>query len=173
MGLNNFLSELKNSANSKEKSVLDYVKNDIIKITPLNNEINIEKYKNDFFSLKEKLSFLQATNERLCRMRINEFVMSFEENIQVIMSLANFYEQKSIFEIEKEKNSILEIVNSDNIDSYMKLNIISNKLDNMRDLISKIFDEIISKIKNYEELSEKKIARAKNSFYLNIKKFLQ
>ncbi len=177
-GLNVFLNELKDSAQGREKSVLDYVRKNLLnslitETKPLKEDLSLEKFSNDFMTLREKLATMQKTNERACRMKINEFVVGFEESMQVIISLANFYEQKTLFEIEKERNSILEIINSDSIDSNTKLNIVIKKLDDLREIIMKTFEEIIQKIKNYEDISTKKIARAKNSFYLNIKKFLK
>ncbi len=172
-GLNKFISELKNSANGGEISVLEYVKKKIISHPEISKkEIKTDNFINEFMSLREKLNFLQLNNERACRKKINEFIVSFEENMQVITSLANFYEQKTVFEIEKQRNSILEILNSDNLEPSTKLDVVNRKLDDLRQIILSTFEDILEKIKKYENISTKKITRAKKSFYLNIKKFL-
>jgi hypothetical protein len=93
--------------------------------------------------------------------------------MQVLLSLANLFEQKTIFEIEKQRNSILQLVTSETIQPSTKLELISKKLEDMNSVIVNTFGTIVSKIKNYEEISSKKIARARSSFMIKLKKFLK
>lgn len=126
----------------------------------------------DFHSIREILSNLQQVNERECRMKINEFMVNFEQNMQVLLSLTNLIEQKTIFEIEKKRNAILQLINAENVEPNSKFEIISQKLEELYKMVRQAFESIKSKITNYEDISEKKIARAKNSFMIKIKKFL-
>jgi hypothetical protein len=183
--LSDFLNDLKLSSSSKEKSVLDYISKNMLILpqtksedSPIQQFSEDEKNKfetitNDFNSIREILSNLQSNNERECRHRINEFVVNFEQNMQVLLSLANLFEQKTIFEIEKQRNSILQLVTSETIQPATKLELISKKLEDMNSMIVNTFETIVSKIKNYEEISSKKITRARNSFMIKLKKFLK
>ncbi len=183
--MSDFLSDLKLSSGSKEKAVLDYITNNMIVIpqsksddSPIQKFSEDEKNKfesitNDFNSIREILSNLQSNNERECRHRINEFVVGFEENMQVLLSLANLFEQKTIFEIEKQRNSILQLIKSETIQPNTKLELISKKLEDMNAVIVNTFETIVSKIKNYEEISSKKITRSRSSFMIKLKKFLK
>ncbi len=183
--MNDFLTELKNSSNSKEKAVLDFVMKNMLVLPQMKAENNVleqfsmdeknkfESITNDFNSIREILSNLQANNERECRLRINEFVVGFEQNMQVLMSLANLFEQKTIFEIEKKRNSILQLIGSETIKPGTKLELVTKKFEDLTSMIAKTFETIENKIKSYEDISSKKITRARNSFMIKIKKFLK
>jgi len=93
--------------------------------------------------------------------------------MNVLISLANLSEQKSLFEVEKIKDKILDLINIENIDPQIKFEIVSEKLVNLTNLLNEIFNNINNKIKDYEQVSEAKIQRAKESFYDNYKKFLK
>jgi hypothetical protein len=140
------------------------------------DDSDVEKFETlskDFNSIRDLLANMQKVNERECKMKINEFVVGFEQNMQVLLSLANLFEQKTIFEIEKKRNSILELISSETIDVNIKLKIVTQKLDELTNVISQTMESIKNKIKGYEDLSIKKIARARNSFLIKIKKFLK
>jgi len=132
-----------------------------------------ESLNKDFNTIRELLSNFQKMNERECKMRINEFVVGFEQNMQVLMSLANLFEQKTIFEIEKQRNSIMQILNSETIEPVTKLEVVEQKLEKLTEMIYETFEGIKDKVKAYEDISDKKIKRAKNSFLIKIKKFLE
>ena len=111
-------------------------------------------------------------SERNLRIELNEFMINFEQNMQTLLSLTNLFEQKTVYEIEKEKNSIIELLNSENVDSKSKLSLANNKLTYLRNIISEAFDKIKNKVDSYENLSNQKIQRAKNSFLIKHSKFL-
>ena len=140
-----------------------------------NGDINY-RFKNldvsDLRNIKEDLKNLKIKNERKFRIEINDFMINFEQNMQTIMSLANLFEQTTVYEIEKQKNSIIELINSENIDPNAKLSLANNKLNSLKLLISEAFEKLKSKVQGYEDLSNKKIERAKNSFSLKNNKFL-
>ena len=92
--------------------------------------------------------------------------------MELLYSLSNFFEQKTIYEIEKTRNGILEILNFDDGDPKAKLQLIREKISSITNLISEIFGNIKMKINYYEENSFKKILRMKNSYKIYLKKFL-
>lgn len=106
-------------------------------------------------------------------MKINQFVISFEQNMQVLLSMTNLFEQKTIFEIEKQKNNIIDLLSSESIDVNTKLTMISKKLEELTSLVRNTFLSMKTKIKDYEDISNKKIGRSRNAFLLNLKKFLK
>jgi hypothetical protein len=177
--LNSFFNELKTSASQKEITVLDFVMKDslpqYIKQESKENS-DIEKFDlmtKNFENIKEILQNFRVMNERECRLRINKFIIDFEQNMQVLMSLTNLFEQKTTFEIEKQRNVIIEILNSSGINPKIKLQLLNEKIEEMTQMIKQTFENIKEKISNYEGISDKKILRAKNSFLINLKKFLK
>ena len=93
--------------------------------------------------------------------------------MELLSSLSNFFEQKTIYEIEKTKNGVLDILNFDNGDPRSKLNLVIEKIDAIIKMISDIFGNINSKINDYEETSVKKILRMKSSYKIYLRKFLE
>lgn len=93
--------------------------------------------------------------------------------MELLSSLSNFFEQKTIYEIEKTKNGVLDILNFDNGDPRSKLNSVIEKIDAIIKMISDIFGNIKSKINEYEETSVKKIIRMKSSYKIYLRKFLE
>lgn len=112
-------------------------------------------------------------NERECRLRINQFTIDFQKNMELLYSLSNFFEQKTIFEIEKTRNGILDILSFDDGEPKAKLNLVLDKINNIIRLISEIFGNIKNRINEYEETSIKKILRMKNSYKIYLRKFLE
>jgi methionine synthase II (cobalamin-independent) len=172
------MNNLRSNSNEKEKSVIDFVLQKSIgtqNTSTLLLKDEVKQFKSatkNFNQLREALLNLGELNERECRARINSFVIDFEQNMQVLMSLTNLFEQKNIFTIEKERNSIFELLNTENINSSVKLSILNEKLTYLTSIIAETFTSIRAKIKDFEDISNKKIMRAKNAFMLNIKKFL-
>lgn len=117
------------------------------------------------------LKNIQEWNVRQCRMKINEFVMSFERNMNVLLSLTNFFEEKSLFEIAKIKAKVLELLGNDKVNPSVKFEMISKSLVSLTEIINSIFKEIDGKVGEYERLSQRKIARYREYFYENFKKF--
>jgi len=106
-------------------------------------------------------------------LKINEFIISFEQNIQMLLSLSNLFEQRTIFEIEKIKNRIIDVLSTENIDSKVKSKEVFDRLDELNSLIESTFNGIKNKVKEYESVSNLKIERTKNFFYNNLRKFLK
>src|SRR5689334_9286170 len=117
------------------------------------------------------LKTIQDWNIRECRMKVNEFVMSFEKNMNVLLSLTNFYKEQSLFEVVKIKAKVLDLLSNDKINPNVKFEIISKSLQQLSEIINGIFESIKSKVDNYEGLSNGKIKRYKNYFKENYKKF--
>jgi hypothetical protein len=168
------MKDLKSSASTKEKSVLDYVMKDV-NLNKKNAEVSerFESISKNFNSIREIMNNMQRVNERECRMKINEFIVNFEQNMQVLLSLANLFEQKTIFEIEKKRNSILQLITQDNLDPNARLQVATEKLEELHLMIKNTFESVKSKIQAYEDISDKKISRARGSFMVKIKKFLK
>ncbi len=93
--------------------------------------------------------------------------------MNVLISLANLSEQKSLFEVEKIKDKLLDLMNIENIDPGVKFNIVIEKLSRLTDLMSGIFNNMESKITDYEKLAEKRVLRAKDNFFETYKRFLK
>jgi len=93
--------------------------------------------------------------------------------MNVLLSIANLSEQKSLFEVEKIKDKLLDLLNIENIDPKVKFNIIEEKLSHLTTLLSDIFYNINTKIAEYEKVAESKIVRAKETFNENYKRFLK
>jgi hypothetical protein len=93
--------------------------------------------------------------------------------MELLYSLSNFFEQKTIYEIEKTKNGILDLLNFDDGDPKSKLDFVLEKINSITEMISGIFGNIKNKINEYEETSVKKILRMKNSYKIYLKKFLE
>ena len=127
----------------------------------------------EFSSSTEMLKEITKLNERECRMKINQFTIDFQKNMEVLYSLSNFFEQKTFYDIEKTRNGIIDILNYEQGDSKTKLGLIMDKIEAMIRLINSIFSNIKKRIENYEEISFKKILRMKNSYKIYLKKFLQ
>jgi len=125
----------------------------------------------DYNLLKGMLKNIQDWNIRQCRMKINEFVMSFEKNMNVLLSLTNFFEEKSLFEIAKIKAKVLELLGNDKVNPTVKFEMINKSLNQITDIINGIFGEINGKVGDYEKISQGKIARYRQYFYENFKKF--
>ena len=106
-------------------------------------------------------------------MKINEFIINFEQNIQMLLSLSNLFEHRTIFEIEKIKNGIIDVLSTENIDSKVKSKEVFDRLDELNNLIESTFNGIKNKVKEYESVSNQKIERTKNFFYNNLRKFLK
>ena len=130
-------------------------------------------YSKVYNDLTKSINQLSIFNQRNSQRKINEFILSFEENMNVLISLANLSEQKSLFEVEKIKDKVLDLLNIENIDPKIKFDIITQKLEHLTKLLNNIFSNIKGKVKDYEKLAESKIVRAKESFYDNYKKFLK
>jgi len=130
------------------------------------------KEEKDFYKVKESLMNFNRNHERKFRIQINEFMTEFEQNMQILMSLTNLFEQKTLFEIEKQKNSILELLDSQNVDPKFKSTVANNKIQSLQTLIQDAFKNIKNKVENYENLSNQKIQRAQNYFLLKNNKFL-
>ena len=127
----------------------------------------------EFSSSTEMLKEITKLNERECRMKINQFTIDFQKNMEVLYSLSNFFEQKTFYDIEKTRNGIIDILNYEQGDPKTKLGLIMDKIEAMIRLINSIFSNIKKRIENYEEISFKKILRMKNSYKIYLKKFLQ
>lgn len=119
------------------------------------------------------LKEISKLNERECRMKINQFTMDFQKNMEVLFSLSNFFEQKTFYDIEKTRNGIIDILNYEQGDPKMKLGLIMDKIEAMIKLINMIFMNIRNRIINFEEMNYQKILRMKNSYKVYLKKFLQ
>ena len=104
-------------------------------------------------------------------MKINEFVMNFEKNMNVLLSLTHFFEEKSLFEIAKIKSKVLELIANDKVDPNVKFDIINKSLKDLTEIIQGIFAKIHEKVSDYENLSKSKIVRYKAYFNQNFKKF--
>ena len=117
------------------------------------------------------LKNIQQWNIRQCRMKINEFVMTFEKNMNILLSLTNFFEEKSFFEIAKIKSKVLDLLNNDKVESNLKFDIINKNLHDLTTIINDIFLKISEKIRDYEKVSQEKIERYRNYFFENFKKF--
>jgi len=122
--------------------------------------------------LSDILKEIGKINERECRLKINQFTIDFQKNMELLYSLSNFFEQKTIYEIEKTRGGILDILNFDEGDPKTKLNLIREKIDSITNMIKDIFKNIKNKIEQYEDISKKKILRMKNSYRIYLKKFL-
>ena len=114
---------------------------------------------------------IQQWNVRQCRMKINEFVITFEKNMNTLLSLTNFFEEKSLFEIAKIKSKVLDLLNNDKVESNVKFDIINKNLHDLTDIINDIFIKVNDKIRDYEAVSQGKIQRYREYFYENFKKF--
>jgi len=166
------MKDLKRSISPKEGAILDYA----LKNVDLNKKLKVENLDNlskNFNSITENLKNKQKVNEREFRMQINDFIIGFEQNMQVLLSLANLFEQRTIFEIEKKRNSILKLVSSINLDPYARLQLAKTKLDEMTNMIKSEFESVKNKIEDYQKISDQKIFRSQNSFFEKIKKFLK
>lgn len=119
------------------------------------------------------LKEVRNLNERECRMRINQFTIDFQKNMNLLSSLSNFLEQKTIYEIERTKNKILDILSFDDGDPKSKLNLAIEKIDAIIKMISEIFGNIKNKINEYEDTSIRKILRMKSSYKIYLRKFLE
>ena len=117
------------------------------------------------------LNNIKEWNIRQCRMKINEFVMNFEKNMNVLLSLTHFFEEKSLFEIAKIKSKVLELIANDKVDPNVKFDIINKSLKDLTEIIQGIFAKIHEKVSDYENLSKSKIVRYKAYFNQNFKKF--
>jgi F0F1-type ATP synthase gamma subunit len=106
-------------------------------------------------------------------MKINEFVMSFEKNMNVLLSLTHFFEEKSLFEVAKIKAKVLELLNNDKVDPNVKFDIINKNLRDLTEIILNIFKNIGDKVSEYETVSQGKIARYKHYFFQNFRKFFE
>lgn len=93
--------------------------------------------------------------------------------MDLLYSLSNFFEQKTIYEIEKTKNGILDILNFDDGDPRSKLNLAIDKINAIITMITEIFGNIKAKINEYEDTSVRKILRMKNSYKIYLRKFLE
>lgn len=122
--------------------------------------------------MSDILKEIGKINERECRLKINQFTIDFQKNMELLYSLSNFFEQKTIYEIEKTRGGILDILNFDEGDPKTKLNLIREKIDSITNMIKDIFKNIKNKIEQYEDISKKKILRMKNSYRIYLKKFL-
>ncbi len=120
-----------------------------------------------------KFDDFQKNSERECKLKINQYMIDFEKNIQVLLSLSNLIEQKTIFEVQKMQNSILEILNTENIKADIKSKLVNDKIELLNKLIDESYAKIKNKISEYEKLSNQKIQRTKSYFYNNLKKFLK
>jgi len=125
----------------------------------------------DYNVLKGMLKNIQEWNVRECRMKINEFVMTFERNMNVLLSLTNLYKEQSLFEVAKIKAKVLDLLGNDKVDPDVKFDIISKNLQNLTEIIENIFKSVKSKVDDYEQLSQGKIKRYQDYFYGNFKKF--
>ena len=119
------------------------------------------------------LQEMSKLNERECRMKINQFTIDFQKNMEILFSLSNFFEQKTFYDIEKTRNGIVDILNYEQGDPRKKLGLIMDKIDGMIRLIQSIFSNIKSRIENFEEINYNKILRMKNSYKIYLKKFMQ
>lgn len=106
-------------------------------------------------------------------MKINQFTIDFQKNMELLLSLSNFFEQKTIYEIERTRNSIMDVLNFVEGDPKVKLGLIKDKIKKISSIVNEIFDKIREKVNEYEELSFKKILRMKNSYKIYLKKFLE
>ena len=97
--------------------------------------------------------------------------MSFEKNMNVLLSLTNFFEEKSLFEIAKIKAKVLELLGNDKANPTVKFEMINKSLHQITEIINGIFREINGKVGDYEKISQGKIARYRQYFYENFKKF--
>ena len=91
----------------------------------------------------------------------------------MLLSLSNLFEQRTVFEIEKIKNGIIDVLSTDNIDPGVKSKEVFERLNELNKLIESTFSGIKNKVKEYESISNQKIERTKNFFYNNLKKFLK
>jgi len=78
-----------------------------------------------------------------------------------------------MYEIEKTKNGILDVLNFPDGDPRSKLNLALGKIEAIIKMISEIFGNIKNKINEYEDTSVKKILRMKSSYKIYLKKFLE
>lgn len=116
---------------------------------------------------------MSILNERECRMKINQFTIDFQKNMEILYSLSNFFEQKTFYDIEKTRNGIIDILNYEQGNPQMKLKLIMDKIDAMVRLIISIFSNLKLRIENFEEINYNKILRMKNSYKIYLKKFLE
>ncbi len=186
------MNDLKVFSPPKQKAVIDYVmnppKNESQEKSNKNPEVNFRfenvddsnsidlnlslRNEKDIRNLKEELNQLKRISERKFRMEINEFMSDFEQNMQILLSLTSLFEQKTVYDIEKQKNSIIELLNSENVNPQVKMSVVNNKIESVKNMISDAFAKIRNKIENYEFLSNQKIERAQKSFLTRNNKFL-
>jgi hypothetical protein len=169
-GLNNFINNLKTESNNKQKKIIDIaVKNEENKTRNSTEEKSKENSR--FQSFSENLKNFRKNSEREYRIHINNFIAEFEQNMNVLLSLTNLFEEKTIYEIDKEKVSILELLDTEKIDSRVKLDAINSKMKFLRETISEAFSKIKSNIESYENISSNKIKRAQKDFMTKNDKF--
>jgi hypothetical protein len=113
----------------------------------------------------------RTNSERQTRKELNQSIIEFQEEIQTIQSLSVVFEERTLFEIEKLKNSIFEVLGS-NIKTRSKNEIIQQKIKEMNSFINNSFEDIKAKINSYETLSLKKIEKSQKSYENNLEKFL-
>jgi DNA repair exonuclease SbcCD nuclease subunit len=118
------------------------------------------------------LDNFQKTNEREMKKRLNEFIVDFEGNMEVLQSMTSLFEERTAVEIEKNKNSILELLNT-NISTKTKSDLIMEKLKTMNTIITNSFTNLKEKLRNYENLSNQKIAKTRSFFEEKLQKFLK
>jgi len=134
---------------------------------------NLDQISQHFKNMTLTLEKVELKNERTLKRTINEFVVNFETNIQALISLANLFEEKTVYEVGKKKDSILELLSNDNVDPNTKLELATKKLDELKIEIVKNFETITGKITNYEKISSNKILRAKKNFQINLNPYMQ
>lgn len=182
------MNDLKSFSPPKQQAVIEYVmnseKNKLGQISKNNaqnsnsypNELNFTQLsintKKDLRNVKEELNKLKRISERKFRMNINELMNEFEQSIQTLLSLSNLFEQKTVYEIEKQKNSIIELLNNDNVDPQAKMSVVEKRLQILKNSITNSFTMIRKNIENYETQSDKKIKNAQTSFLSRNNKFL-
>jgi hypothetical protein len=133
--------------------------------------VNIGIINLDIKSFNNKLADFRLSNERRYQKELNTFIIEFQSNVQHLQAVSSLFEQKTVFEIEKLKNSILEVLNTD-VTTKVKKEVIFQKLKEMNELLTGSFKSIRENINNYEQISDNRIKRTQSDFENNLDKFL-
>jgi hypothetical protein len=175
----NKIKDNNNNNNNNDNTLTELDKSIEEKFETISKSKNIIKIlykylkKKEFLSSTEMLKEINKLNERECRMKINQFTIEFQKNMEVLYSLSNFFEQKTFYEIEKTRNGIIDTLNYEQGDSRTKMGLIMDKIQAMMNLINEIFSNIKKRIESFEMINNQKILRMKNSYKIYLKKFLE
>ena len=76
-------------------------------------------------------------------MKINQFTIDMRKNMELLISLSDVFEQKTIYEIEKTRISIMDILSFQDGDPKTKMNMVKEKIETITNLIKDNFENLV------------------------------